>query len=111
MESQYLFEKESCRKMTAKVEDLKRRLLQLQNGSQYPDEAINPALRPGPRGGTVEEQLRQEIASSRSELYYLRLFNQDLVDVIRETLLKTLGQALIDVQEGRSGRLRPEITR
>ncbi|KAJ3195601.1 hypothetical protein HK101_011664 [Irineochytrium annulatum] len=102
-EAQGHYEKEKSRRMGLKVDDLKRRLAQ--------DEAVNSALRPSPRATRVEDRLKDEINHLRKELYQARQSTSEMVNVIRETLINTLGEASIDVQDRRSSKSHIDMAR
>ncbi|KAJ3333312.1 hypothetical protein HDU76_009466 [Blyttiomyces sp. JEL0837] len=110
-EAQFAFEKDRAKRLASKCEELKRRLVQQQHLLQQQDEAINSAIRPGPRGGSLEDQLRQEVSLLRKEMLTLKKSNNDVLSIIRETLINTLGEVSIDVEDARTGHLRIDMIR
>jgi hypothetical protein len=74
------------------VEELKRRLMQQEQLLQQQDEAINSAIRPGPRGS--DPQLRDEIGNLRKELLQSQRFTNEIIIIVRETLINTLGSSV-----------------
>ncbi|KAJ3217077.1 E2 ubiquitin-conjugating protein mms2 [Dinochytrium kinnereticum] len=85
-EAQYSHEKEKCRRLSFRLEDMKRRLAQ--------DEAVNTALRPTTRSTNYEDRLREEIQQLRRELNRARQSTTEIVGVVRETLNQTIGKAI-----------------
>ncbi|KAJ3105275.1 hypothetical protein HDU97_008298 [Phlyctochytrium planicorne] len=83
-EAQYAHEKEKCRRLNLRLDDMKRRLAQ--------DEAVNTALRPTTRSSNYEDRLREEIQQLRKELHRARQSTTEIVAVVKETLQQTIGK-------------------
>ncbi|KAI9330007.1 hypothetical protein BDR26DRAFT_871961 [Obelidium mucronatum] len=88
--------KERSKRLSIKADDLKRRYQYQQRLLEDQEESINSALRPTPRGGTVEDQLHDEIAHLRHELHASKQSRHEIINIIRETLLSTVGEVSID---------------
>ncbi|KAJ3027252.1 UNVERIFIED_CONTAM: hypothetical protein HDU68_004167 [Siphonaria sp. JEL0065] len=95
-ETHFALEKDRCKRLSAKADDLKRRYQYQQRLLEDQEESINSALRPAPRGGTAEDQLHDEIAHLRRELHSAKQSRNEIINVIRETLVSTVGEASID---------------
>lgn len=107
MEGQFLFEKDKNRKLSNRAEEYKRKYLQQRLVLQQQDESINSALRPGSRGTSAEE----EVALLRRELLQAKRNSSEVVGIIRETLINTMGQASIDVEDSRSSKIKVDMMR
>ncbi|KAI9351115.1 hypothetical protein DFJ73DRAFT_377090 [Zopfochytrium polystomum] len=104
MEAQFLFERDRSRKLTSKNDELKRKYIQQRHQLQQQDEAINSALRPGPRGGDEVHILRRELLQSRQ-------FSSGIVNIIREALVNTMGEVSIDIEDSETRMVRVDILR
>ncbi|KAJ3064855.1 hypothetical protein HDU98_011774 [Podochytrium sp. JEL0797] len=96
LEAQFAMEKDRCKRLSAKADDLKRRYQYQQRLLEDHEESINSALRPAPRGGNAEEQLRDEIDHLRRELHNVKQSRNDILNVIRETMINTVGEVSFD---------------
>jgi hypothetical protein len=111
MEDQFLFEKDKNKKLSNKAEEYKRKFIQQRLILQQQDETINTSLRPGPRGSPGEAELREEIFLLRRELLNSRKSSSELVSIIRETLVNTIGTVSIDVEDSRSAKIKVDMSR
>ncbi|ORY21585.1 hypothetical protein BCR33DRAFT_797732, partial [Rhizoclosmatium globosum] len=96
LESQLTLEKDRSKRLSVKADDLKRRYQYQQRLLEDQEESINSALRPAPRGGTAEDQLHDEIAQLRRELHSAKQSRSEIINIIRDTLVNTVGEASID---------------
>ncbi|KAJ3348033.1 hypothetical protein HDU83_001626 [Entophlyctis luteolus] len=95
VEMEFAEEKDRSRKLSAKAEDLKRRYQYL---LKTQEDSINSALRPNSRGGNAPEiQLYDEINSLHHELHEAKQSRDEIVAILRETLLNTIGEVGVDI--------------
>ena len=100
-------EKDQYMRLSSKTDDLKQQLYQ-QQALIDEDEGINTMLQPLRH---KQDHLRSERSALRRQILILQGTNRDLVSIIKETLLSTLGGVSIEVQDRRTSNIVVDIAR
>ncbi|KAJ3130703.1 hypothetical protein HK100_007664 [Physocladia obscura] len=86
-------EKERSKRLIVKADDMKRKYQRQLQLLENQEESINSALKPTPRRGIPENQLYNEINRLEAELQQAKDSRNEIIEIIRETLLNTIGEA------------------